>query len=165
MAKTKHKKKPVIPPKPSGLIREEVKKHIFHINDEITQIAKKYEDIDITMEAGSIGDTLDCIEDCFKELEEKFDETETKITELGTEAEDLKAEVERITEYSDGLTNVNTMVGELRYKTNNFLDADLLDLFTQCLAEVRPADLHTHLQTILKERNSSSISCSVDDIL
>lgn len=133
------------PPRPSEHVRDEVKKLVFDTHQELLHISKVE---GAEKEVAAIGDILDKLEGCFEELNDSWDAVEAENMELeasNKEIEDKLTELENIAALT---TEVGTMVGSLKYETNNLLDAELMDLFTECLAEIQPAIMLENLKTI-----------------
>lgn len=99
-----------------------------------------------------IGTAIREIEDMHDYLKIEKGEWEEKANEFENELKENKEKLEKA-EYTVNATMtteiMDTMIGTLTYKTSNAVDAELMDLFTQCLIEIQPAAMRDNLKTIL----------------
>jgi len=135
---------------PIELKRAELKKYISDINSELKCIEAK--NSDAVQETGVIGDCLDIIEEIFADVEDDYDTISKELDEKNEAIKEAEKELEWVKEDLEGLIEINTMVGELKYKASNLLDQEVLDLFTQCIQEIKPAHMIHNLKTILQEK-------------
>lgn len=133
-------------PKPTEVIRDELKKFMFSINKELQTIKLRSEENE--NEVTYIGELLEQIETCFEKLENRADAAEAENTELKATNTKIEEKLEELQIAVNLITEVNTMVGTIKYEANNLADNELMDLFTECLVEIQPAIMLENLKTI-----------------
>lgn len=146
MARTKKNGPADKPKRPTEEVRDELAGYIVGINEELQRI--KVKNANSEAEVDAIGDLLDKIDTCFSELEDRTDKAEAENDE---HLENQTAFEERISELeaiAETVHEMDTMIGTLKYQTNNLVDAELMDLFTECLVEIQPAVMLENLKTI-----------------
>lgn len=93
-------------------------------------------------------DFLAEIEALKDERDELRNDYEYKLEELGNEATELNNRISELEGLLDVTTTLNTMVGEVRYKTDNLLDAQVMEKFAEIMQTVQPATLLQQLETL-----------------
>lgn len=133
-------------PKPTEVIRDELKKFMFSINKELQTIKLRSEENE--NEVAYIGELLGQIETCFDTLENRTDAAESENDELKAANTKIEEQLDDLQIALNLISEVNTMVGTIKYEADNLVDAELMDLFTECLAEIQPATMLENLKTI-----------------
>lgn len=135
----------------------EIEKHKAYIAQQVADINKELQliqnaDGDTTATIGSaisaIGDCLENVESTVTTLCDEADEYRLKVDVLGKEAEELEERVENIIRETDCVQFFSSMVGEVRYKTDNLLDAQVMEKFAEIMQTVQPATLLQHMETL-----------------
>ncbi|MBS1988735.1 hypothetical protein JST56_07155 [Candidatus Dependentiae bacterium] len=107
------------------------------------------EDFDETYEE-AIKRLINEMDDFYKAAWDAKDDAELKNGELEKDLESLSADVERLDAYTAGISDISTMVGELKFETDNLLDAHTMELVTELMQKVPPVKLIEILQNTLK---------------
>lgn len=89
------------------------------------------------------------IDDFFRDAWNNYDDASLERDELKADMERLTKDVEDLEEFTKGIDQVNTMVGALKYETDNLLDAHTMEEVVKLMKEIRPTDLLKILQNTL----------------
>lgn len=138
--------------KPIEQFRQDVKKQLEAVNAHCKVIQDNWNGIDLDVDAAieGLGGVANGIEEIFDNVEKDYDKLDERCEELLQEAKDIQSQVDLLESKQIPFEEVQTMVGDLKYHTTNLLDSQTLDLFTQCLVEIRPAALQNALENILR---------------
>lgn len=125
-------------------------KQVSCVNEELQRLVKKLETsgADITNETEAIGDCLSNIENEVQDIITRSSEILLEKEEAEKEKAELQGKYDDLMEITELTQFSNTMVGELKYETNNLLDSQIMELFTECLIDIRPVDMIENLKTI-----------------
>ena len=130
--------------------KQYISKQIFDINQELNIITNAEGDT-----VAAIGAAVDAIGDCLENIESTVTEIcdeahyyRSQADKLVEEVAELEDRIEDIIKETDCVQGFSSMVGEVRYKTDNLADAQTMETFAEVMAIVPPAALLAQLQTL-----------------
>lgn len=108
-------------------------------------------DKDLEAELDEPADELRDAKKRISELESENIDLENKVSELEKELDEAKEELDELELQTMGTGNATTENGHaFRYYTENPIDAQIVEAFAECMAEIPPADMLENLR-LMKE--------------
>ena len=91
---------------------------------------------------------LDEMKDFYTAVEDERDGAQNERDEHKKELDSAKEEFDYMEQATRMVQFVDTSLGQLKYQTDNLIDAQIMEAFAECLVLVRPADMLKNLDTI-----------------
>lgn len=144
----------IILAKPTEHIRAAFQQQLTWVNEELQHLLEKSDIwLDLTPETDAIGVSLNNLEEQFTKMYDRADAAESELQQAKDDLNTLDENYDKISAALDLISEYNTCAGVIKFQTDNLLDEQVMDLFTQCLLHIQPVKLLAILQNIIQKEN------------